>query len=303
MAGRLRLPLIAIGLLASFFWLYWPVFTTLAQAWASSERYSHGYLVPVFAAVLLVLRWDRLREADLRPSWWGLVPLAAGMGLRLVALKYYLAWLDQVSFLVVLVGICLAIGGWPALRRAWVAIAFLFFMIPLPGRLDGQLTRPLQALSTVASANLLQTLGFCVQPEGTTILLNETDLEIGDACSGLRMILALFAISTAVALLSHRSLLQRFLIILAAVPNALLCNVVRICVMAIGEELGSEQLRGFVHDAAGWLMIPLGLLFIGAELKLLGHLFVPAPQPLDLAGAFLHVDRAESREVLQEAKS
>ena len=79
---RRNLPAVAALLIptACLFWAFWPTFVELVEQWNHNPQYSHGYLVPVFAAVLLWLRRDRLDRAALRPSWWGLAPLAAGSG-------------------------------------------------------------------------------------------------------------------------------------------------------------------------------------------------------------------------------
>ena len=77
-------PLAVLLLLpaACLAWAFWPTFVDLAQSW-NDPQYSHGYLVPVFAAFLLWTRRGRLDRAALRPSAWGLAPLAGGLGLLL----------------------------------------------------------------------------------------------------------------------------------------------------------------------------------------------------------------------------
>ena len=44
------------------------------------------------------------------------------------------------------------------------------------------------------------------------------------------------------------------------------------------DTVGSEMANAVFHDLAGWLMMPLGLAFLGLELFLLKHLLIePAP--------------------------
>jgi exosortase/archaeosortase family protein len=84
------------------------------------------------------------------------------------------------------------------------------------------------------------------------------------------------ATSTAVAMLIRRSPLQRSLIVLSAVPIALLCNIIRITATGMAHEtVGHEAANLIYHDLAGWLMAPLALVFLGAELLILRRLFVP----------------------------
>jgi exosortase len=282
-------------------WAYRATFSQLAQRWSVDPEYSHGYLVPLFALGLLWFRRGRIAGMSLAPSWWALAALAAGAGLYVAGTCFYFTWVEQTSLLVVLAAVFLAVGGWPALRWAWPAIAFLLFMIPLPGRTESLLANPLQRVSTLASTNALQTLGFFAQSEGNVILLSETELGVVEACSGLRMLLVFFAASTAVAIMAQRSLLQRLLIVASAVPIAVLCNVLRITATGVlYETVGSKAAELVFHDVAGWLMIPMALGFLALELWFLAQVLVAkAPRAVtseppvgQLAGAPLRQARA-----------
>jgi exosortase len=255
-------------------WVYWPTLAEMAERWGHDPQYSHGYLVPVFALVLLWLRRQK-RRGGLSPSWWGLPVLLAGLTLRLVGTYYHFIWLDAISLLPSLAGLCLMVGGWQALRWSWPAQAFLVFMIPLPYRLSGALADPLQRFATVASTLAMQTLGLPALAEGKVILLNEVEIGVVEACSGLRMLVIFFALSTAVALVMRRPLWEKSLLVASAIPIALLANVTRITVTGILHELvGSDIATAFFHDLAGWLMMPLALALLGLELKLLACLLL-----------------------------
>jgi exosortase len=257
-------------------WTYWNTLVPLVRIWTLDPQYSHGYLVPIFALVLLLFRRDRLAGQQLQPSWWAIPFVLGGILLRLAGAYYYLTWLDHVSLLPILCGFCLAIGGRPILNWAWPGIAFLMFMIPLPGRLQSVLSDPLQRIATIGSTNVVQTLGFFAQSEGNVILLSNTELGVVDACKGLHMLVVFFALSTGVAILTPRAWYQRLLIVASAIPIALSCNIIRITATAILYETTNEGLADWVfHDVAGWLMIPLALAFLGLEFWILSRLFVP----------------------------
>ena len=210
-----------------------------------------------------------------------MLPLVAGLGMYLGGSYLYYSWIEQCSLPFVLAGICLAVGGKRCLQWAGPSVAFLLFMIPLPSRIGGMLAHPLQRIATISSANVLQTLGVFAQPDGNVIVLRDGELGIVEACSGLRMLVVFVALSTVVALIMQRSLLQRLLIVASAVPIALMCNVIRISLTGILSQSGGSQAAHLVfHDLAGWLMIPLALGFLVIELKFFAHLFVP-PDPED----------------------
>src|SRR5262249_44139884 len=83
----------ALGL--GLLWAYWPTFTEMANRWAHEPQYSHGYLVPLFAAFLLWARRKQLDGVVVQPSWWGLALLAVGGALRVAAAWFYFSWLDS----------------------------------------------------------------------------------------------------------------------------------------------------------------------------------------------------------------
>ena len=260
------LPLVAIASVIA--WAYVGTFEQMLRKWSSDPQYSHGYLVPVFSLALLWMRRDALRDAPLRTSWWGVPLLAAGLGLRLAGAYFYIDWFEAVSLLPVLAGCCLLIGGWPALHWSWPAIAFLFFMIPLPFRVENALQLPLRRIGTVASVYAMQTCGLPALAEGNVIVVGEARIGVVEACSGLRMLMIFFALTTAAAIVSPRPLWERVSLVLSAVPIALAANIARITVTGSLHAIGRSDLADLVfHDLAGWLMMPfaLGLLWIELE--------------------------------------
>ena len=274
MYGRILAAAILLGVVA---WAYWPVFVELSETWARDPQYSHGFLVPLFAIAILVLRKNLLDSSNLVPSWWSVLVLILGGGALLTGSYLYSPWLAQVSLLVILAGVGLALGGTPLLRWSWPGILFLAFMIPLPHRMDQALVGPLRKVATMASTNALQTLGVLAQSEGNLIVLPDGyEMGIVEACSGLRMLVVFVATSVAIAIVIKRSFLQRALIIVSSVPIAIVCNVARITATGIVHETAGHEAANYLfHDLAGWLMSPLALILLCGELWVLGRLLVP----------------------------
>ena len=119
-------------------------------------------------------------------------------------------------------------------------------------------------------------MGFAALSEGNVIRLGEFHIGVTEACSGLSMLVVFFALSTGVAILMRRPLLDKFVIFLSAVPIALAANIVRVAVTAALYQVAGERLAKVVfHDLAGWLMMPLGLVMLWAELRLLSWILIP----------------------------
>ncbi len=269
---RLLVP----GVLAMILlWAFAPTLAELAHRWSSDPEYSHGYLVPLFAVVLLYLRRDRCTGITASSSWWGLVLIGLGAALRFAADYLYMDWLDAASLLPCVAGLALLLGGKEAFLWAWPAIAFLGFMIPLPFRLQIALAHPLQRIATLASTYGLQTLGLPALSEGNVIQINETRIGVVEACSGLSMLVIFFALSTAFAFLVQRPLWQKLVLVVSAIPIALIANITRITVTGIMHETVGHKAADLVfHDLAGWLMMPFALVLLWLELLALGRLFV-----------------------------
>ncbi|MBI1313468.1 exosortase [bacterium] len=274
------------GALVVLVWSYWPTLATLAHRWSIDPQYSHGFIVPLVAAALIWLRRDKLSRGELLPSWLGLPLIAAAVGMRLAASRFYFEALDWLSLLPSVAGVCLLLGGRTAWRCAWPGILFLSFMVPLPYRIETLLGGPLQSIATLASTFTLQTLGFPAIAEGNLIRIDETTIGVAETCSGLRMLVVFFAVSTAVAILIDQTVWERGLIVVSAVPIAMLCNVVRITATGIlFETVGSTWAKLVFHDFAGWLMMILALVTLRIELWLLAHILV-APPPRDVIPVF-----------------
>lgn len=263
---------------ACLVWAFWTTFVELAHVWNVNPQYSHGWLVPAFAALLLWLRRGRLDRAALSPGWWGLPLLAAGLALRLYGAYFYYAWLEEIALLPCVAGLVLTAGGRAAWRWAWPSVLFLAFMIPLPHRAATALSGPLQRLATVSGTFVMQTFGLPALAEGNVIQVNEARIGIVEACSGLRMLVVFFALSTAVALVIRRPLLDRLVVLASAVPIAVISNIVRVAATGVlHETTDSATANAFFHDAAGWFMMPLALVMLGAELRLLSALLPEVP--------------------------
>jgi len=231
----------------------------MAHRWNQDVQYSHGYLVPVFAVSLLWFRRTAIQDLPLHRNWRGLLLILSGILLRIAGTLIYSEWVDNISLLPMLMGIAVLWGGWPALKWSLSGILFLFFMIPLPYTLDVALTVPLRTIGTTASTYLLQTFGISAFAEGNIISAGDHQIGVAEACSGLRMTMIFFALSTAVALTIRRTVLERMVVISSAVPIALVVNIARITATGLFHATGNEMLAGWffsrpgrvAHDAPG----------------------------------------------------
>jgi exosortase len=264
---------LAVGV-ALLVWAYAPNFRDLVNRWNDDPDYSHGYLV---IPVALAIFWRRQTEATprLTPSAWGWLIVLAALVARAVFYEMGKNWLETVTFLPVIGGLVVSLGGWSLLKRAGPAIAYLGFMLPLPPGLNNLLSLPLQRLATLGSCSLLRLTGLWVIAEGNVIDISDNRLEVATACNGLSMLMMLAATVTAMVLLVPLSPWRRFVLLASMIPVALVSNILRItatgwCYYLLGSGRGAH----IAHDWAGYLMMPTALLLVGLEMALLSWLFV-----------------------------
>jgi exosortase len=270
-------PVAALGLGIGLLWAYWPTLGSLVERWSYDPRYSHGWIVPLFALLVLWFRRDQAPALSFQSSWWGVGFLVLGGILRLLGAYYYIFWFDEISLLPSLTGACLLLGSWPLLGWCWPALALFVFMVPLPYVLETGLAHPLQRLATVASTYVLQTLGFPAVPQGNVILIDDLEIGILEACSGLGMLMTFFALSTAVAFIIRRPFRDKLVIFISAIPIGVLVNLFRITVTGVLLcTVGRYWANLVFHDLAGWLMMPVALALLWLELQFLKKLFIPA---------------------------
>lgn len=281
--GSENWPLLGVLLATSAVtaWLYWDVFRWLNNSWASNADYSHGYFVPVFAAYLLWSTREKMPQSTSASSG-----LLVGGGCMLLALLLRLAGgtihvitLEGLSLIPYVIGLASILGGLATARWILAPAVFLAFMIPLPGFLAGQLSDVLQTVATQTSTFALQTVGVPALAEGHIISLSNGQIGVAEACSGLRMLYAFFALTVGACILIERTWIEKLLIALSAVPIAILANCIRIFVTGLAfEYIDPETAEHIFHDVAGWLMMPLGFAILMVVLAILDRAIIPAPR-------------------------
>jgi exosortase len=252
LAGICLVILVAVCL-----WSYWPTIISLVEAWNKNPDYSHGYFVIPLAVYFLWARRDMFPGFSRNLAWVGLFVLALSIGLRLLAARFFLGGVDGWSIPLWIAGVVWFLTGKKALWWSLPSIVFLWFMVPLPYGIERWLSLPLQQIATQLSCWVLHCLGQPALAEGNTIWLNEFQLEVEQACSGLRIFMGIMALAFVYLILVRRVWWERALLVLSIIPVALISNSTRIVVTALlYQYVSGEAAHKFTHDLAGWVMIP-----------------------------------------------
>jgi exosortase len=260
---------------------YWDMLTFTASHW-NSGLYSHGWIVPMIAGYLFWIRKRALVEPLDMDRWIGVAVVVLALGVRVYASFYDYNNPDRYSFLLALLGVTLIVGGRSMLMWAGPALVFLAFMFPLPHKLESTVLMKLQTYASIASTLTLQTLGVTAARAGNVISIDSIkDLNVAEACSGLRMLTIFGAMAVAMVMIIDRPWWDKLIILVMAVPIALISNVVRIVMtgllfLAMGEE--RPYITQMIHDWSGYAMMPVGLGLLWLLLAILSRLTIPADE-------------------------
>jgi exosortase len=263
-----------LGLLALLAGLYWKIVPDMVMDWYRDDNYSHGFLVPVITGYFLWQRWPELKSKLVKPDNLGLLVII------LAALQLLVAWLGteyftmRSSLVVMIAGMVLYFFGRDIFRGMALPILFLLFMVPIPYIIYDMVAFPLKLFITKASVGSLQAAGISVLREGNIIHFPATTLEVADACSGIRSLMSLLALSVAYAFLLPLTIWQRCLLVFSTVPIAIATNAFRVIVTGVlAQYWGARVAQGFFHEFAGLAVFALAMVLVvglGALLKAWG---------------------------------
>jgi exosortase D (VPLPA-CTERM-specific) len=245
---------VAFALLVTFI-PYYNVLGGLYQIWNVQPEYSHGILIPWISLFLIWRQRDALARTQFVGSWTGLAVMIGGVLLWFLAELSTIYVVGQYSFLVELCGVVLALGGAALMRILAMPIGMLLLMIPLPAFFYGPLSLKLQLLSSALGVAVIRLFGISVYLEGNVIDLGSMQLQVVEACNGLRYLFPLMTLAFLVAYFFKVPLWKRVLLVVASIPTAVLMNSLRIGLIGVTVEYwGRRAAEGLLHDFEGWVV-------------------------------------------------
>jgi len=238
--------------------LFAPTLAWLCDAWITDPYYSHGLLVPLVGAWLV---WRSRRElTDGAPDDIGLVAVAIGVFVHIVALRSANYPLSAAAGIVVMAGLALLVGGRRAVRACALAFALLVIAIPVP--IVEHLAPPMAAGVAHAAAGTAESFGVAVERAGAQLTVADGTFVIGAPCSGLRSLVALVTLAVLAAGISATSLRRRLSLPLVAVVFAVVSNWLRVTsLIVVVERMGVGRSLDWVHAASG--LIAFGVATLG----------------------------------------
>ncbi len=264
----------------------------------SSDDYSHGIFVPVICLALVWQARHRISAVGTESSWWGLAIVSAGLLIYAVGELATLYVVQHLSLWIVLVGLVIGAIGIRAAREITFPLAYLLTAIPLPNFLYAGLSSTLQLWSSALGVGCLQLIGVTAFREGNVIDLGPVQLQVVEACSGIRYLFPLTSLALLCAYLFKDRMWKRVVLVLSSIPISIFVNGFRIGMIGVLVEwYGQGAAEGFSHlfEGAVLFMASLGLLIL--EMWLLASIH-PIGRGLSFSERFTWTD--DGQKALEE---
>jgi exosortase len=273
-------------LAAAVAFAYWGVLARLGRFWWDDENYSHGLLIPFVIGYILWVERDHLAGLEKRPRVVsGALMAAAALLMLWVGTAGAELFTQRASLVLLLAGLAVYFWGWRLLRAVAVPLFLLALAIPVPTILFNKVAFPLQLFASRCAVWAMRMFDIPVLREGNVIELfplgstTTKKLEVVEACSGIRSLMTLVTLAVVFAYFTGPSdedgtggrRLARFrrlravLIVLAAVPIAIITNAARVSGTGILSRFyGTEVADGFFHEFSGWVIYVVAFLLLFA---------------------------------------
>lgn len=257
--GALWLGLACLAGLAFFY----GGIVNLWGAWQTPE-YSHGLLIPMISGYLFLRQLKGVPAnpgKDVTDRWAGVAVLILALAIGLLGNISQIEKFVSVALIIWVMGIVLVSFGWTRGRQFWPPVLHLAFMLPLPFFLYWKTSIFLQGVSADVGVSIIRTMGIPVYLDGHIIDLGPYKLHVAEACSGLRYLFPIMSFTYLFAVLYRGSMWHKGVLLLAAVPIAVMMNAVRVGVIGVMvDSYGIGHAEGFMHFFEGWVIFILCIL-------------------------------------------
>ena len=261
-----------ILLAGAFTFAYFSVLNGLITMWSTSEDHSHGFFIVPLSLYVLWLKKDKLSNTPIKPSTWGGVLIVSTLLLYLLARFADIITVAAFSLLPLAAGVTLFLFGFQILKESLFPIAFLIFMMPVPEQIYTSLTNPLQSIVSSSSVWLASSINIPIYRTGNVIQLPDLTLQVVAACSGLRSLTTILALTSIFGYLTLKTNILRSILVLSSLPTAIIVNIIRLFAIIVAFHFFNFDLStGTAHTILGLVIFLLALLSVAMTKGVLSH--------------------------------
>ena len=260
LTGAWRLAALKVALVFAVLVLaYWDTAASLVQTWWRSETFNHCFLILPIALYLAWIRLPRVRDLAPQGSWWGLGVMATGAAGWWLGEIADTRLVSHFALVVMLQGGLLATLGWRCYMAMLFPALYLFLMVPF-----GEFAiSPLQDLTAKYTVMLARASGVPVFIDGRYIDIPGGSFLVAEACSGVRYLIATFALGLLVQDLLFVSARRKVMMILFSLIVPIIANVFRAYIILMMAYLSGFKIAvGVDHILYGWVFFAIVTLIL-----------------------------------------
>lgn len=261
-------------LLATVVFVFWHFLAKqFLYAIRQQADWGHTLVIPLIAGYFVYLNRQRLLSTRFRTTWIALLPIVLGTAL------YVFCWLGPravrhhnlqgAGLSLTLFGIVLLFCGFRGMAILWFPLLYLcVFGQTISDKLMNYVTHPLQDYTARGAHVCLNLLGIDTDRTGNILSVWDggapKQLNIAEACSGMRMLMAFLALGVAMAYTGFSRFWQRAVLVLLGIPTAIVVNVLRVVTLAFLSLYDTNFAAGDFHTFIGLLwLLPAFLMYLG----------------------------------------
>lgn len=275
-------------ILTVVFWDFWRLQVLIAIEQPSD--WGHTLVVPFISAWFVWLRRDQILAQPFKPAWFGLLVVVAGMAVYVLALIGP-SWVAHhntrgLGVFTTIGGLCLLLCGWRACKWLWFPVLYWACFGQAVARQPMELvTLRLQDWAASGAYFLLNAIGFETEAAGNVLTVHSSTgqshpLNVAEACSGMRMLVAFLALGVAMAYVGLDRWWQRAALVIMGIPIAIAVNILRVATLGLLSLRNVNLIEGEFHHFVGmvWL-VPAFIMYLGVQwcLQVLAEPFVRSP--------------------------
>jgi exosortase len=255
----------------------------------SLQDWGHAYAIPFISLYLIWQKRDELLSARRTTYWPAIVPLLFGvMGYFYFVVGISNHMLQGACVIITIFALALLNLGTASMRVLFLPIMYLACAVTISEMIMIKVTFQMQLFASQGAYVLLSIIGavfgFSAEVDGNTLHVmtasgQDIPLNVAEACSGMRMVIAFYALAGAVALISCRYWWQRIALVLMAAPVALFMNIIRVAILGIGSIFDPSIAAGDIHMFIGTLLLLPSLGLFMAVLWALNKIVIPEKEP------------------------
>jgi exosortase len=243
--------------------LYSPVIVKLVHDWMTDDNSSHGFIILPIALYFVWERRRKLADAEIKSSILGLILLLVSYIMLLFGIIGAELFISRVAIIGTLAGAIIYVYGWRYFKILLFPLMFLLLMIPIPNIILNKIAFPLQLLASQFSEFVLALCRIPVLREGNIIHLSNIELEVVEACSGIRSLISMLTLGIIYGYFTDKRMTVRFTLALSSIPIAIIANGFRVALTGVAAHYyGPVVAQGALHTFSGWLIFLLAFVML-----------------------------------------